>query len=106
MDNLPLIPPEPQNLIIIIFDSNHINRVISNVRVTVVSSNINPPQITVEPPSGPGEILDGTEGVQTLVNLRTPTISDEDAGVVFSIESKSSANGVFAVNMIDDHSVS
>ena len=104
MDHPP-VPPEPQDLTIIIFDSGHQNSINSKVRVSVEEANDSPPQINVEPPDGPGEILDGTTGVTGLVNLRTPLAQAAIEAVAFFLDPKSSANGVFAVHTTDGHTV-
>nr|CDS18766.1 neural cadherin [Echinococcus granulosus] len=104
VDSQPSVPPEPQNLTIIIFDSNHIHKTISNVRITVTEDNDNPPLIRIQPTSGPGELLDGTLGLVTLVNLQISIIDMMAEGAWFRLDSKSSANGAFGMDAINDQS--
>ncbi|VDD78413.1 unnamed protein product [Mesocestoides corti] len=100
MDDSPFVPPGPQELtIIVVFDSNHQHNVRVVVRATVVEANDNPPQIKLQPPSGPGEVLDGTTGLQTLVNLQAPSIDLEDEDVWFHMDSRSAPNGILGIDV-------
>ncbi|KAL5106290.1 Neural-cadherin [Taenia crassiceps] len=98
VDTQPSVPPEPQNLTIIVFDSNSIHTATCQVRITVTEGNVKPPDINLQPTSGPGELLDGTLGLLTLVNL----VSSE--AVWFHLDSKSSAGGIFGIDATSDHS--
>ncbi|VUZ39348.1 unnamed protein product, partial [Hymenolepis diminuta] len=100
VDDQPPIPPGPQNLTIIIFDSNHINRVISTVLIEVTEANDNPPIVHVQPSTGPGEVFDQTMGVLSLVSLQAQVIDAANEGFWFHIDSKSSANGMFGIETI------
>ncbi|VDD83839.1 unnamed protein product [Mesocestoides corti] len=106
MDDSPFVPPGPQELTIIVFDANHRHNVRVVVRATVVEANDNPPQIKLQPPSGPGEVLDGTTGLQTLVNLQAPSIDLEDEDVWFHMDSRSAANGMLGVDVTSSTGVS
>ncbi|VDO06312.1 unnamed protein product [Rodentolepis nana] len=103
VDDHPSIPPEPQNLTIIIFDSGHINRVIATAYIEVIEANDNPPIIHVQPSTGPGEVLDQTMGVLSLVSLQAPVVDATDEGFWFHIDSKSSANEMFGIEAITEN---
>lgn len=105
VDDQPPIPPGPQNLTIVIFDSNHINRVISTVLIEVTEANDNPPIVHVQPSTGPGEVLDQTMGVMSLVSLQAQVIDAANEGFWFHIDSKSSANGMFGIEAITENTV-
>ncbi|VDK36063.1 unnamed protein product, partial [Taenia asiatica] len=98
VETQPPVPPEPQNLTIIVFDSDLIHTATCQVRITVTASNVKPPDINLQPTSGPGELVDGTSGLLTLVNLVT------SESVWFHLDSKSSAGGIFGIDAISDQS--
>lgn len=88
---------------ITIFDSSHL--VSSNVRITVIDANDNAPFIQVQPNTGPGEVLDQTSGVLTLATLQVTSVDTSNEGFWFRIDSKSSANGMFGIDTINNKTV-
>lgn len=93
------MPTEPQNLTIIVLDSGLTHKATCQVRITVTEGNVKPPDINLQPTSGPGELVGGTSGLLTLVNLVT------SEAVRFHLDSKSSAGGIFGIDVTNDHSV-
>ncbi len=106
VDDKPPVPPGPQHLTIIIFDGGHIHNTRANVIATVVEANDNGPRIQVRPSSGPGEIYDGTPSLQMLVELKVLVIDAVEEGFSFNLDSKSSASGMFGMNVISPSTVS
>ncbi|VDM18739.1 unnamed protein product [Hydatigera taeniaeformis] len=104
VDINPPVPPGPQILTIIILDSQSSHTATAQVRITVTEDNDNPPQIVLQPSSGPGELWDGTPGVMMLVNLQISIVDLITEGAWFHLDSKSSAGGTFGIDTISDQS--
>lgn len=106
VDDTPPIPPAPQKLDIIVFDSGNLHNTQASVTVTVVEANDNSPVIQIRPSSGPGEIYDGTPSLQMLVEIQVLVVDDGNEGYSFNLDSKSSADGVFGMNVVGPSTVS